>query len=429
MRVDLQRKADQLVGTFLCRMLSLFYRRHTVAASATGADRILVILLSEMGSHILAYPMYKHIKSKFPDDSLYVLVFETNREILEILDIVPPQNILTINNESMMIFLKNTVRVLTQMRRIKFDIVIDCELFARISSILSFLSGAPIRVGFHPYTQEGLYRGNFINRPVLYNPYHHLSRQYVILADAIDSSTVPTSKEPVVSEKFKIPHVRFGKKAVNQMKKRLYVDFPSIRNKKLVLIYPSGGLIPIRAWPLPYFCRVSSDLLREGYAVGVIGLKGDKEFAGAILSHCQDPHCVDLTGYTRTIRELMSIFHLASLLITNDGGPGHFAAMTPIPSIIFYGPETPALYGPLNEKAVVFYAGLSCSPCLTAYNHRNSPCDGDNVCLKSIHPDEVLTKALEMLEGKRSVAPIVDKHDKGSSSAGGKNFFAGRAES
>lgn len=39
----------------------------------------------------------------------------------------------------------------------------------------------------------------------------------------------------------------------------------------------------------------------------------------------------------------MVLFHLAALLITNDGGPGQFAALTPVPVIIFFGPETPAL--------------------------------------------------------------------------------------
>jgi ADP-heptose:LPS heptosyltransferase len=107
---------------------------------------------------------------------------------------------------------------------------------------------------------------------------------------------------------------------------------------------------------------------------------------------------VDLTGYTKTIRELMIIFHFSSLLITNDGGPGHFAAMTPIPSMIFYGPETPTLYGSMNETAVNFYLNFSCSPCVTAYNHRKSPCDGDNLCLKNIKPDEVLAKAIKILE-------------------------------
>jgi ADP-heptose:LPS heptosyltransferase len=93
----------------------------------------------------------------------------------------------------------------------------------------------------------------------------------------------------------------------------------------------------------------------------------------------------------------MLIFHLADLLVTNDGGPGHFAAMTPISSIIFFGPETPALYGSLSPRAFHFYQGLSCSPCLTAYNHRNSPCDGDNQCLKTIPARDVLAKARELL--------------------------------
>jgi ADP-heptose:LPS heptosyltransferase len=96
----------------------------------------------------------------------------------------------------------------------------------------------------------------------------------------------------------------------------------------------------------------------------------------------------------------MTLFHLGSLLITNDGGPGQFAAMTPIPTIIFFGPETPVLYRPMDEKAVIFHASLSCSPCVTAYNHRNSPCDGDNVCLKSIQPERVLTTALEILHSQ-----------------------------
>ncbi len=95
----------------------------------------------------------------------------------------------------------------------------------------------------------------------------------------------------------------------------------------------------------------------------------------------------------------MLIFHFSALLITNDGGPGHFAAMTPLPTIIFYGPETPLLYGPINDKALNLFLGLSCSPCVTAYNHRKSPCDGDNLCLKKIEPDQVLSKALEILEG------------------------------
>jgi hypothetical protein len=51
----------------------------------------------------------------------------------------------------------------------------------------------------------------------------------------------------------------------------------------------------------------------------------------------------------------------------------------------------------LSPRAVNLQKPLSCSPCLTAYNHRRSPCDGNNVCLKSISPEEVLAAANELL--------------------------------
>ena len=38
--------------------------------------------------------------------------------------------------------------------------------------------------------------------------------------------------------------------------------------------------------------------------------------------------------------------HASKLLITNDGGPSHFATVTPIQTMVFFGPETGKLYGP-----------------------------------------------------------------------------------
>lgn len=348
---------------------------------------------------MLGYPMFQRLKKKFPAASLHIMLFEKNREVVELLGVIPPENIITINDKSMPVFVKSALGALADMRKLKIDTVIDCELFSRISSIFSFLSGAAIRVGFHPHTQEGLYRGNFMNRPVLYNPYHHISRQFLTLVEAIDSPTDPKAKRLITEEKLEIPAIKFAPDEIEDAKKRLLDKAPGIEGQKIVLIYPGGGLLPIRAWPLDYYCGLAEELLKRGYAVGIIGLAEDKNLARTILAHTQSENCVDLTGYTQTIRELMLIFHFSSLLITNDGGPGHFAAMTPIATMIFYGPETPLLYGPIDEKALNLFLGLSCSPCVTAYNHRNSPCDGDNRCLKKIEPEFVLAKAVEILEG------------------------------
>jgi ADP-heptose:LPS heptosyltransferase len=399
MKINTQRMIDRYIGTIICRIFSLYYRFFKRESKPLEIKKILIILLSEMGSLVLAYPMFQYLKEKFPDAALHVMLFEKNREVVELLEVIPPENILTINDQSMGTFLKDTAGAFFSMRKIKFDAVIDCELFSRISSILAFLSGGALRVGFHPHTQEGLYRGNFINRPVLYNPYHHISRQFLNLAAAMDSDTYPKAKSRVTNTTLPIPTIKAGQKEVENAQKKLCDMAPGIAGKKIVLIYPGGGLLPIRAWPLDYYCRLTEELLHKGNAVCIIGLADDKEMAKEILSHNRDQSCVDLTGYTKTIRELIMIFHFSALLVTNDGGPGHFATMTPIPTIIFYGPETPALYGSLNENAINYYLNFSCSPCITAYNQRKSPCDGNNLCLKNIEPDEVLTKALEVLEG------------------------------
>jgi ADP-heptose:LPS heptosyltransferase len=181
------------------------------------------------------------------------------------------------------------------------------------------------------------------------------------------------------------------------MQRRVEKDFPAVRGARLVLVYPGGGLLPVRAWPLGSFQELVSALTARGFVVGIIGLGEDGSLARAIRERAGFDRALDFTGYTRTVRELMLLFHLAELLVTNDGGPGHFAAMTPIRTIALYGPETPVLYGSLDSSSVSLFANLSCSPCLTAYNHRDSPCDGDNQCLKVIRPDEVLERALAIL--------------------------------
>jgi len=177
----------------------------------------------------------------------------------------------------------------------------------------------------------------------------------------------------------------------------MLADHPALQGRKIVLIYAGGGLLPERAWPAAHYAQLARGLCLAGYAVGLIGLRDDAQLASDLRLQIGSEFCVDLTGYTRSIRELLLLFHGADLLITNDGGPGHFASLTPIQSMVFFGPETGRLYGPLGSRAQVLESGLACSPCLSAYNHRLTFCDGDNQCLKRLAPDPILGRALAAL--------------------------------
>jgi len=396
MNINLQRKIDFFAGNIICRILSLLSRNKKY--NGHNPKKILVILLSEMGSLVLARPMFDNLKKKYPEAKFYGLLFEQNKIMLELIETVPKENILTISNKSLAQLLLSSIEALTQILKIKVDTVIDCELFSRISSIFSFMSGAKIIVGFHRHLQEGLYRGDFINRPVIYNPYIHISEQFITMSEAINSSDEPRIKRIIGDDRKHPSMITFHQEEIESIQTKFYSDFPNVIGKKLVLIYPSGGLLPIRAWPIKSYCQIAKKLTQKGYFVAIIGIDSDRQLANEVKAYCNSKACIDLTGYTETVRDLMIIFQFASLLITNDGGPGHFASMTSIPSIIFYGPETPILYGPLSKNAHTFYKNYSCSPCLTAYNHRNSPCDGDNQCLKCIRVEQVFNKAEELLE-------------------------------
>ena len=131
----------------------------------------------------------------------------------------------------------------------------------------------------------------------------------------------------------------------------------------------------------------------------VIGLEGDKAEAVRILEQVGETRCIDFTGQT-SFKDLMDLFNLADVLVTADSGPPHFSALTDIRTVVLFGPETPVLYAPLSPHATSLFAGLTCSPCLSAYNHRKTTCQ-DPKCMEAITVEQVFGIIAEYLNGTK----------------------------
>jgi ADP-heptose:LPS heptosyltransferase len=411
MKISTQRFIDRWVGQLLCRVVSAWVGFSGLfkapAQLGIAPKNILVILLSEMGSTVLAGPMFSALRRKYPTATLHVLQLKKNQEVSRLLQLAAPAHLHSLDDSSGGNLLRDILKVSWAMRKLPLDAVIDCELFSRVSALLSFSTGAAVRVGFTPHTQEGLYRGGFINHAIPYNPYQHISKQFLSLVDALDcAGSTPRNKAgpirstPVHTELT----VNFEAAELQAYRQKVATNHPATHGRKLVLIYAGGGIFPERAWPAPHYARVGQGLCQAGFAVGLIGLKDDAQLAKDLRTQIKSELCIDLTGYTRSIRELLMLFHAAHLLIANDGGPGHFATLTPIQTMVFFGPETGKLYGPLGTRSKVLESGIACSPCLSAYNHRLTFCDGDNQCLKRIAPDPVLADALAYLQSTHANA-------------------------
>lgn len=399
------RRIDYLVGVPACFLLTIiarvlaWLRRPRPPAPPR---KVLFIELSEMGSTILASAAIRRVQERYAEVSHCFVIFQKNAPSLRLLDLFEERHIYTIRDDTLWSLASDVLGFMRFCRAEQIDTVIDLELFSRVSSILSLISGAIRRVGFHNYRGEGLYRGEHLTHRVHYNPYYHMSQNFMALIAALDSdpAEIPQPKQVIPVQP---PPVRVGTdpEAYAFVREQLARCYPLTPAHRLVIVnHDAGSLLPIRSWPLDRFVELVRRLLASDpkLLVVLMGISEAHESARAIAAQVGDPRCIDFVGKTRTLTDVIQLFHQSHLLITNDSGPAHFATLTPIKSITLFGPETPVLYGPLGENAVHLYAGLACSPCLSALNHRNSPCT-DNKCLQAIGVDEVFAQARRLLDG------------------------------
>lgn len=421
MKVRTTQIVDFWAGVPLCLLLSVFAKARRVLrdfsslisfaqgkkpAKPTTNKNILFLELSEMGSAIIAHSALTLTKKSFPDANLFFMVFSKNKESVSLLDIIPPENLVLIDASSFTRFTITTLQALKRLRQIPVDTVVDLELFSRFTAMLSYLSGATTRIGFHNYTAEGLYRGDLLTHKVFYNPHQHMEYNFLALVRAIgvDPKQQPLLKEDVRKFAVPLPQHRPTSSERSALWEMLHLEDPRLSGDHQILIVnpDPGDALPIRGWPMDKYIATLRQLMALNPALYciVIGLKSSKPYAEKIMNELGKERIIDLTGKTKTLRDVVTLFTIGDVLLTNDSGPAHFAALTKIRSIALFGPETPSLYGALGSGKVNIFANYSCSPCLSAHNHRHTICK-DSKCLQAIDAALVIGHAQTMLNEAR----------------------------
>jgi ADP-heptose:LPS heptosyltransferase len=288
-------------------------------------------------------------------------------------------------------------------RRHRINAVIDMEFFSRASAIFAFLSGAAIRVGLHRFTGELPYRGNLMTHRIQYLPQLHISTQYSILVEAAshDPSDEPMLKIPLERIRSTSPQAppAFTPTAAEIAGMRERLGEPS---GPIVVLNPNASdLLPLRKWETTRFFELARRILDASPDSRIVltGAPSEQAAADALCRSLGSPRVMSVAGHT-TLRELLTLYTLAEVLVTNDSGPGHFASLTPVHAIVLFGPETPRLFGPLAPATTVIWKELACSPCVSVFNHRLSPCR-NNVCMQSITVDEVMAAVDRALASRR----------------------------
>ena len=407
--VNTMRAIDHWVGVPLCAIASPFVVlidgvKRIFSRGPKTPKKLLFIELSEMGSAILVDPAMRNAQARGAE--LFFLIFKSNRASLTLLNTVKPENIFTIDSSSLGGLIKDTLRFLLVARAHRIDTVIDLELFSRFTALLTGLCGARHRVGYHIFHGEGLWRGFMLTRKVHYNPHIHITKNFLSLIHAAFAKEieVPFSKIQIPDSEVKLEqaiiHPDVMKKVLARIeKKAAEAGIPYTYGKnRLILINPNASdLLPQRRWAQQRFSELIQ-AVNQCYPNDLILITGSPTefvYVDKVRSVANVKNALNFAGQV-TFTELPPLYTLSDVMVTNDSGPGHFSAVTPLRTVVLFGPETPALYGSIGNS-IAITANLACSPCVSAANHRKTPCQ-DNVCMQAISVAQVLDKVTVQLQ-------------------------------
>jgi len=375
------------VGTLLKKTVDFF-----TPPKRVSPKNVLLIELSEMGSAIIVDPAMRKLKENI-EGELFFVIFSKNKVSLQLLGTLKEENIYTIDESSIVNLAKSSLGFLKWCREKEIDSVIDLELFSRFTALLTAASGATNRVGFHAFHNEGLYRGDFLTRKVAYNAHQHIAKNFIALVDALlcEKEELPYLKRVIKDEEIQIAKAVISDEeqaGVRAAIARLYSGFDKQKNPIVLVNSNASDLLPQRRWDRENYGEVIKKILayNENAIVLLTGAPNEREGAELLAQYVDNKRCINFAGEVKFL-ELPALYSVSAFMLTNDSGPAHFASITDMHTFVIFGPETPALYGSLGPTTPI-YAGMSCSPCVSASNHRKTPCS-DNQCIKIITPDWV----------------------------------------
>ena len=408
--VNTMRAIDHWVGVPLCAVASPLVAlmdgvKNIFGGGPEAPKKLLFIELSEMGSAILVDPAMRNAQARGAE--LFFLIFKSNRASLTLLNTVKPENIFTIDSSSLGGLIKDTLRFLIIARRHRIDTVIDLELFSRFTALLTGLCGARRRVGYHIFHGEGLWRGFMLTRKVHYNPHIHITKNFLSLIHAAFAKQieVPFSKIQISDSEVRLEQAVINPAALEKVRERIEklakesgIEYAHGKNR-LILINPNASdLLPQRRWAQQRFSELIQGIHQQypNDLILITGSPAEFAYVEKVRVVANIKNALNFAGQV-SFGELPPLYTLSDVMVTNDSGPGHFSAVTPLRTVVLFGPETPALYGSIGNS-IPITANLACSPCVSAANHRKTPCQ-DNVCMQAITVAQVLDKVSIQLQG------------------------------
>jgi heptosyltransferase III len=330
---------------------------------------VLIIKLRYIGDVLLATPTVCAIKAARPDVRVTMMV---NRGTEDVLSGNPEVDEIVVLDKGS---LAAQWRLIAGLRRRRFDTVIDLTDGDR-SAFLSWISGAPVRIGFN---DEHRWRGRCYTQVVQPVPgvRHRVDRDLEALKPM---SIQAGSKDPQL---WLTPE---EENSADQLLDQLGVQ----RSQSIVMLQP-GARYWFKAWPPERFAELADRLTSQyGCQVLIGGSQQDIDLAQQIRQMTKSSPII-MAGRT-TIKQFAAIAKKSALFVGSDSGAMHIVSAVGTPVVALFGPSSPREWGPRGGPVEVLYKGLDCRSCFHPTCTR-----GEENCMRLIAVHEVFAAAQRLL--------------------------------
>jgi heptosyltransferase-2 len=359
--------------------------------------KILIIRLSSFGDILLATPLIRALRVKFPPARLDFVVKANFAELLRYHPAI--DNLHELPAEAGWPELRALGRRLRDMR---YDVVFD--IHKNFRSRYLACAARPPRILAH--RKHVFRRWIFVNTKInLMKTVPPIGRRYLNAAMPLG---IAAARAPGKGQRLEL---FWSDKEEQEAEIALHAHGwqPHVN---LIGLAPGAGYFTKR-WPPEYFGQLAAGLARLGNQVVLLGGPQDAGFA-KIIEHAMGGiaapapqqgtpfHArrkkmpINLVGEI-SLLAAAAVIKRCRMLIANDSGPMHIAEAVGTPLVAIFGSTVRELgFFPRNASShAIENQGLSCRPC-SHLGHDRCP-RGHFRCMREILPEEVLAMAKKML--------------------------------
>ena len=351
--------------------------------------RILIVKFWALGDILMATPLLRAIRSKYPGayiawlaDNRYSDILDGNPLLDETIPFDSGQWRRYFRYANIPGYLKMTRELQRELKRRRFDVVINLTAEKWWSIWFNI---APIRIGLFPRANPGLIGRVYTKAiPRSQDPWLHNSEHYLLPAEALGIEG-PHSTQMSVAVR------DADREAVD----RFLTSSPIFQANQPLLVLHPGTSQETKCWPPERFAAVA-DKLTGRYNVVVTGSPGERHLAEAIRASSTTPERILVaTGSLADMRQTAALVERADAVVTGDTSVLHMASALDTPLVGVYGSTRPKDNAPLfGNNELLFVEELPCAPCYKSH----CPLSGAAhlACLTGITADQVIAALQRM---------------------------------